>query len=79
MSDSGVLGVVWWISDDGIRKYGCRGSGEKYKQFYIWLKDTSYRCTSTDWPWDYFVFEDVNDHEKLTQEFPNDVWEDKND
>lgn len=74
MSDD-ILGIIWWDAEDG-RHYRCRGIGPKYEHFYIWCKYTSYRCTSEDWPWDYFVFDDPNDHGRLVMEFPSDVWED---
>lgn len=76
MEDEGVLGIVWWDDEDGVRHYGCRGTGPKYRHFYIWAKHSSYRNTSSDWPWDYFVFDDPADHDRLIREFPKDVWED---
>lgn len=77
MTDGNILGIIWWDADDG-RHYRCRGFGIKYRYFYDrWIKTTSYRCTSEDWPWDFFVFDDPNDHERLIQEFPGDVSEDK--
>ena len=76
MNDDGVLGIVWWDGDDGIRHYRCRGTGPKYEHFYVWAKYSSYRCTSSDWPWDYFVFDDPADHDRLIREFPKDVWKD---
>ena len=70
-----VLGIIWWDDENG-RHYRCRGFGPKYEHFYLWAKHSSYRCTSTDWPWDFFVFDDPNDHDRLIREFPCDVWED---
>lgn len=71
----GVLGVIWWDTEDG-RHYRCQGSGSKYRRFYQWVKQTSYRCTGEDFPWDFFVFDDLDDHDLLVKEFPGDVWED---
>jgi hypothetical protein len=43
--------------------YGARGIGPKYEEFYRWARTVSYRCTSEDWPWDYFRFTDPKDEE----------------
>lgn len=70
-----VLGVIWWRKPDGSIHYRARGIGPTYSRFYKWLDDTSYRCTSTDWPWDFFVFDDPKDHDRLIAEFGKDVEE----
>lgn len=71
-----VLGIYWWV-DDGITHYRCSGSGEKYTRFYRdFVPASSYRCTSTDFPWDFFVFDDPADHERLIASFPGDVVQD---
>ena len=76
MSDD-VLGIIWWDDQDG-RHYRCRGIGRKYRHFYDkWVKTSSYRCTNEDFPWDYFVFDDPDDHARLINDFLGDVWEDK--
>jgi hypothetical protein len=71
-----VLGIIWW-DDDGVRKYRCCGTGEKYQKFYReFVPNSSYRCTSTDFPWDFFVFDNPQDHERLISAFPGDVSKD---
>jgi hypothetical protein len=76
VNESDVLGILWYDGEDGIRHYRSRGFGPKYKRFYTWIKSSSYRCTGDDMPWDYFVFDDPNDHERLVADFPGDVWHD---
>lgn len=72
-----VIGFPWWWKD-GIRHYGCRGIGPKYTYFYrVFAPSSSYRSTSEDFPWDYFVFDDPADHERLVSLYPNDVWEEE--
>lgn len=71
-----VLGVYWWRDDDGVIHYRARGIGSKYIRFYSWLEKTSYRCTGEDWPWDFFVFDNPADHDKMVAEFGKDVYED---
>ena len=75
MNDNDIIGICYWDDDTG-RHYGVRGIGPKYDHFYIWIKYTSARFTSNDWPWDYFVFDEPSDHDRLLREFPGDVYED---
>jgi hypothetical protein len=71
-----VMGVAWYREGDSIH-YAARGTGPKYKRLYEWLmKESSYRCTGEDWPWDYFVFDNPADHDRLITEFGADVYED---
>lgn len=73
-----ILGIFWWTKEDGTIRYRARGIGEQYRKFYHeWVPGSSYRCTSTDWPWDFFVFDDPKDHDRLLKDFPEDVIEDK--
>ena len=73
MNDTDIFAIIWWQGDNGIH-YRCRGIGESYRQFYNeWIPNSSYRCTSSDFPWDYFVFDDHSDHERLINDFPNNV------
>lgn len=78
MSEPNVLGIMWWDNEeDGLRHYRCQGVGPIYKHFYKeWVPKSSYRCTSIDWPWDFFVFDNPKDHDRLIQDFPNCVSED---
>jgi hypothetical protein len=76
--DDGVLGVYWWRDEKGIH-YRARGIGPKYERLYRWLGKSSYRCTSVDWPWDFFMFDDPADHDRLIKDFGKDVMEDKDD
>lgn len=72
-----VMGVVWYINEDGIREYACRGIGAKYSKFYKeWIPNSSYRFVRMDWPWDMFVFDNPTDHDRLVNDFPEDVYED---
>jgi hypothetical protein len=76
LTDPDVIGFYWWW-EDGVRHYRCRGIGPKYTDFYHnWIPTSSYRCTGDDWPWDFFVFDDPADHERLIAKFPDDVVED---
>jgi len=71
-----VLGICYW-EDNGIIHYGCRGIGKKYDDFYRnWIPKSSHKCTSEDFPWDYFVFTDPADHERLLRDYPEDVYKD---
>lgn len=76
MEEVDVLGVYWWRNDEGTIQYRARGIGPKYMKLYKWLDKSSYRCTSVDWPWDFFIFDDPADHDKLIAEFGDDVIED---
>lgn len=70
--------IYWWKDDNDTIKYRCRGWGPKYLNFYEnWILSSSYRCYHDDFPWDYFVFEDPKDHQRLIEDYPNDVFEDK--
>lgn len=75
MEDRDVMGVVWYRTDSGI-EYAARGIGSKYERLYDWLYKSSYRCVGVDFPWDRFVFDDPQDHDRLIAEFGNDVYED---
>lgn len=75
--DVDILGIHWWREEDGIH-YRCRGIGDKYMRLYNeWFPKSSYRCTSVDFPWDFFVFDNPKDHDRLIADFPGDVIEDK--
>lgn len=77
MSTNAFL-VYYYTGNDGLIHYRCRGVGSKYNYFYEeWIKQSSYRCTGDDMPWDYFVFDDPNDHERLVYDFPGDVVSDE--
>ena len=77
MNDEYMI-IYWWHGDDGSKKYRCSGTGKKYTDFYRnWIPQSSYRCTSSDWPWDFFVFDNPDDHAKLIQAYPEDVWQDE--
>jgi hypothetical protein len=71
-----VLGIYYNKRDDGTLQYRCRGFGRKYELLYRWLPTTSYRCTGEDFPWDYFVFDDPQDHVTMCQMFAGDVMDD---
>ena len=72
-----VIGFVWYINEDGIREYACRGIGLRYSKFYDeWVPKSSYRFIRMDWPWDMFVFDNPEDHTRLVNDFPDDVYED---
>jgi hypothetical protein len=76
MSNPDVIGIYWWV-EDGIKHYRCRGIGPKYEKFYKeWIPSSSYKCTGDDWPWDFFMFTDPKDHDRLIADFPGDVFED---
>lgn len=34
-----------------------------------WIPNSSYKCTSDDFPWDYFVFTDPSDHWSLLRDY----------
>jgi hypothetical protein len=71
-----ILGIGYQVDEDGVILYGCRGTGKKYRDFYRnWIPKSSYKCTGEDWPWDYFVFTDPADHERLLRDYPEDVYE----
>lgn len=50
---SNVLGIVWYDDkENNVRRYRCRGVGEKYTKFYReWVPKSSYKCTGSDFPW----------------------------
>jgi hypothetical protein len=76
MSDADVLGIYWWV-ENGIKHYRCRGIGQKYTKFYNeWIPFSSYKSTGNDWPWDFFIFNNSDDHDRLIADFQNDVIED---
>jgi len=75
--DNDIIGIIWWTDDDGSIHYRCRGTGETYRKFYEeWVPTSSYRCTSVDFPWDFFVFDNPIDHDRLIQDFPGIVVKD---
>ena len=65
MTEEDALSIIHWVDEQNVVHYGCRGFGETYKKFYEWLSTTSYKCTSNDWPWDYFIFTNYHDCAKL--------------
>ena len=76
-----VLGIYWWIeihNGKQIRKYRSKGIGKKYDSLYKWLPTTSYKCIHEDFPWDYWIFTDEVDHDRMCKLFGEDVWHDKN-
>ena len=78
--DTDVLGIIWWIKlRDGkeIRTYRSRGRGQKYNRLYKWLPTTSYKCIGEDFPWDYWIFTDEADHDKMCALFGTDVRHEK--
>ena len=67
-----VLGFNSFIAQDGNRHYGCRGIGADYDEFYDkFLVGKSYKSTSEDWPWDYFIFLDINDEQLFLEKYSN--------
>lgn len=76
VSEYDVLSIIWHDDENRTRHYRCRGYGPRYRRFYMWIKTSSYRCTGDDMPWDYFVFDDPKDYERLVADFPGDVWQD---
>jgi len=73
-----VMGIYYWM-EDGVRQYRCRGIGAKYNNFYRnWIPNSSYKCIGSDFPWDFFIFKNPEDHDKLLQDYPEDVFEDPN-
>lgn len=78
MDEANFLGIFWWRNEDGGISYRCRGSGRTYRQFYNeWVPTSSYVCTGDDWPWDYFRFENPEDHERLIKDFEQYIIEDR--
>jgi hypothetical protein len=74
MDKTEIFNILWWKDDSGIINYSCRGFGKTYNEFYKnWIPTSSYRCTLEDFPWDYFVFDDPADHERLLKDFPESV------
>jgi hypothetical protein len=65
--------VIYYREKDGVRHYRSRGFGKKYDEMYRWIWTTSYKCTSDDFPWDYFIFQDPSDHDRLVEKFGDDV------
>lgn len=61
--------VIYYNKSPSGYQYRCSGGGEAYTKFYRWVDATSYRCTHDDFPWDYFVFDNPADHQKLLDEF----------
>lgn len=78
INEQDVIGIFWWNDPETGVKYRCRGTGKKYDDFYNkWVPKSSYRCIGVDWPWDFFVFDNHDDHFKLLNDYPNDVFEDE--
>jgi hypothetical protein len=72
-----VLVIIYYDDENGIRHYRCSGAGYRYRKLYSeWFPTSSYRCTDEDFPWDYFVFDDSNDYDRLVHDFPACVSED---
>jgi hypothetical protein len=67
-----ILAIYCWDEGD-IRHYRSKGIGKKYDELYRWIYTTSYKCTSEDMPWDYFIFQDPADHDRLIEKFGDDV------
>lgn len=59
-----VLGIAIYF-DDGVRCYGCRGTGHVYKEFYQWLRNKQLVNVQLDFPWDYWSFTNEEDHQEL--------------
>lgn len=74
MADNECFGIYWYHDkDDNQKHYRCRGIGKTYDQFYrSWVPASSYRCTGIDFPWDFFVFDDPADHDRLIADFGSD-------
>jgi len=72
-----VLGIYFHKNENGSFEYRARGTGKKYKKFYKeWIPNSSYVCVGEDFPWDYFRFNDPNDHDRLLKDYPEDVFDD---
>lgn len=71
--------IMWVTFTKGTPiHYRCRGVGETYNYFYrVWVPKSSYKCTSEDFPWDYFIFTDPADHQRLLEDFPDCVEEEE--
>lgn len=68
-----VVGFCAFITD-GERHYGCRGIGPDYNDFYSnFIRGTSYKSTSNDFPWDYFVFSDIADEQKFLKKYSSKI------
>jgi hypothetical protein len=64
-----VIGFCCFI-EDGIRKYGCRGTGKVYHDFYDnFLIEKSYKFIGSDFPWSYFIFTDIKDEQKFLKTY----------
>lgn len=50
---------------DGKRRYGCRGTGFIYKNFYKWLNTKKIIDSTDDFPWDYFSLNKEDEQEFL--------------
>lgn len=63
----GVTKYEGW-TENGFQVYGCRGIGEKYKNFYSedWsMLRNHVTWEQDDWPWHYFALDETG--EKLLQ------------
>jgi hypothetical protein len=62
---SNILGINFWRqrTRDGWRyRYGVRGIGPIYQEFYRWMRNHPTAGDDTDdWPWYYFAFADPVD------------------
>jgi hypothetical protein len=68
-NDNGVIGFCSFI-ENGIRQYGCRGTGKVYKDFYDnFIADKSYKFIGGDFPWSYFIFTDIKDEQKFLNKY----------
>ena len=78
MNTENILTIIHWQDEENVNHFGCRGIGEDYRRFYEWLRTTSYKCTSEDWPWDYFIFTSPEDSVKLHEHWGMYIMHDDN-
>ena len=69
MNTENILSIIHWHDEENVEHFGCRGTGEHYCRFYEWLRTTSYKCTADDWPWDYFIFTNLQDSVTLHKQW----------
>lgn len=73
-----ILLIIWWLSQDNEIHYRCSGIGPTYTKLYKeWFPKSSYRCVCDDFPWDYFVFDNQEDHQRLLKDYDGFVIEDE--
>jgi len=73
MSDG--LAFNQYTTPDGKLVFGCRGTGDRYQEFYKWVDSTSYYCVHDDFPWDYFIFTEEADEQEFLKRYTNDIWD----